>query len=358
MVRKLIAVAISGGVDSSTAALLLKKSGHEVIGFHMRLWYDEWTQTNTQQSLNKPETAIDRAEQACHAIGIPFHIIDLRVAFKNLVVDYFCRGYGKGRTPNPCIVCNKYIKFGLLLEKAITFGADFLATGHYARIEHFDGAYHLLKGVDTTKDQSYVLYTLGQEKLRQVLFPLGDFSKVKVRQIARQNGLPAATVKGSQDICFIDGRYNDFLSRNIDAGIPGEIINDKGEVLGRHRGIPFYTIGQRHRLGIAAGQRLYVTKIEPKDNRIVVGNEEELYSQKLIAEGVNWILGKPDTDSLDITAKIRYKSPDMAVTIYPKTDGARVNFHQPERAVTPGQSIVFYKNSEVIGGGTIETAEK
>ena len=358
MRRKLIAVGISGGVDSSTAALLLKQLGHEVIGFHMRLWYDEQTQLNTQRSNSKLEEAIERAEQACYTIGIPFRLVNLEDMFKSLVVDYFSHEYEKGRTPNPCIVCNRHIKFGLLLRRAIEFGADFLATGHYARIEHFNGAYHLLKGVDATKDQSYMLYTLNQEKLGHIIFPLGDFLKTKVRAIAMQNSLPTATAPGSQDICFIDGRYSYYLRHNIDAGVPGEITNGKGKVLGHHRGIKFYTIGQRQRLGLSAEQRLYVTKVEPEYNRIVVGDEEELYSRKLVAREVNWIQGKPDTDSLEVTAKIRYKSPDMAATVYPEANGVRVNFHQLQRAVTPGQAVVFYKNSEVIGGGTIENAEK
>jgi tRNA-specific 2-thiouridylase len=358
MRRKLIAVAISGGVDSSAAAMLLKKSGHEVIGFHMRLWYDARTQIKIKQSCNKLEVATERAERVCDALGIPFHLIDLKDIFRSLVVEDFCYGYRRGRTPNPCIVCNKYIKFGLLLEKAMTFGADYLATGHYARVEHFDGAFHLLKGVDATKDQSYVLYTLGQEKLSRILFPLGDFLKTKVRTIAMQNGLPTATVRGSQDICFIDGRYSDFLSHNIDAAIPGEIINGRGEVLGCHRGIQFYTIGQRQKLGLTAERPLYVTKIEPEHNRIVVGAEEELYSRELIAREINWIPEKRDTDALEVTAKVRYKSPDTAATVHTEASGARVNFYQPQRAVTPGQAVVFYKNSEVIGGGTIEKTEK
>jgi len=248
------------------------------------------------------------------------------------------------------------MKFGLLMEKALSLGVDYLATGHYARIRRADGAYHLLKGIDSSKDQSYILYTLEQDNLSRILFPLGDYLKVEVRKIADQNGLPTAEEPGSQDICFIDGKYSDFFRRTIVAKATGEIVNSQGVVVGQHNGIAFYTIGQRHGLGFAAGQRYYVTKIEPENNRVIVGTEEELYSRELIAKRVNWLSSRLPSDQIGSTVKIRYKSPEVAATLYPKSDSTKVEFHQPQRAVTPGQAVVFYKENEVIGGGTIEQA--
>jgi tRNA-specific 2-thiouridylase len=356
MARGRVAVAISGGVDSSTAALLLKEDGYEVIGMHMSLWRDEKSEPDREQHQHKLKRAVNKAEEACQKLGIPFYVIELKNEFKGRVVDYFCSGYAQGRTPNPCIVCNKYIKFGLLLEEALSLGASYLATGHYARIKHFDNKYHLLKGADSSKDQSYVLYTLEQEKLSHIVFPLGDYLKTEVRKIAQQSGLPTAEEPGSQDICFIDGKYSDFLSYNIITAI-GEIVNKQGVVLGKHNGVAFYTIGQRHGLGFSTGQRFFVTSIEPAQNRIVVGTEEELYSQELTAGEVSWVSGKAPFGPMDIAVKIRYKSPEVDAVIYPELNSAKIKFRQPQRAVTPGQAVVFYLNNEVIGGGIIEKQE-
>lgn len=353
MARGRVAVAISGGVDSSTAALLLKEAGYEVIGMHMRLWQDYKSKPEIGQQHHKLKRAINRAEETCSKLGIPFHLVELENEFKSHVVDYFCNGYAQGRTPNPCIACNKYIKFGFLLEKAISLGADYLATGHYSRIKYSDNIYHLFQGADSSKDQSYMLYTLEQKKLRHVLFPLGDYLKTEVRKIAQQNRLPAAEEPGSQDICFIDGKYSDFLSQNVITSI-GEIVNKQGKVLGKHSGVVFYTIGQRHGLGFSTGRRLFVTRIDPEQNRISVGTEEELYSQELTAGQVNWVSGEAPSGPLDVTVKIRYKSPAAVAAIYPKLNSVKVEFRQIQRAVAPGQAVVFYYNDEVIGGGIIE----
>jgi tRNA-specific 2-thiouridylase len=356
--KKLVAVAVSGGVDSSVAAFLLKRSGYEVIGLHMHLWHDESQNANGHSIQSKKTRPVDKAEQACHIIGIPFRVIDLKEAFKSRVVNYFSEVYAQGRTPNPCIICNKNIKFGLLLEEALALGADFLATGHYARVNYFDDAYHLHKGIDATKDQSYMLYTLGQKNLGHILFPLGNFLKREVRHIAGDSNLPAATEPGSQDICFISNRYENFLKRNTVTKTTGEVVDTQGKLLGQHSGIPFYTIGQRHGLGLAAGRRLYVIRIEPESNRIVVGFEEELYSSELIAKEISWVQRRLQVKSLDVNVKIRYKSPEVTATLYPETDCVRIKFHQPQRAITPGQAVVFYKSYEVIGGGIIEKTEK
>ena len=356
MVKKRVAVAISGGFDSSVAALLLKEAGYEVIGMHMRLWRDRENGPDNLGYSSKSKIDVDKAKQVCRKLDIPFHLVDLKNEFKNQVVDYFCNEYVQGRTPNPCIVCNKYIKFGLLLDEALSLGADYLATGHYATVNCSEGIYHLLKGVDSNKDQSYVLYTLDQATLGRVVFPLGGYLKAEVCKIAKQNYLFTAEESGSQDVCFISGKYSDFLSKNVDIS-SGEIVTKCGEILGQHKGVAFYTVGQRHRLGFYAGQRMYVIKIEPEKNRIVVGTEEELYSGGLIAVQVNWVSGNPPSEPMDIAVKIRYKSPEVPAIIYPKLSLAKVQFREPQRAVTPGQAIVFYQNNEVIGGGIIEKQE-
>ncbi len=354
MAKKRVAAALSGGVDSSTAAFLLQEAGYEVIGVAMRLWHEEETAPGDQHRSCYSTQSIHDAEQVCLSLGVPFHTIDLEDEFKQYVIDYFCQEYVQGRTPNPCIACNQHIKFGFLLEQALSLGTDYLATGHYVRIEYFNDAYHLLKGIDPNKDQSYMLYTLGQDKLNHLLFPLGNYLKSEVRELARQKGLPAADRPSSQDICFTSTGCGAFLSQHSTA-TQGEIVNRRGEVLGKHKGTPFYTVGQRHGLGLAAAERLYVTNIEPDTNKITVGTGEELCSSSLTASRVNWVSGKHPSEPITVNAKIRYRSPEVAATLSPKPDSVDIEFHQPQRAVAPGQAVVFYQDSEVLGGGTIES---
>jgi len=341
-----VAVALSGGVDSSAAALLLKEDAYEVMGIHMRLW--ESPQFDRQAH---------RAENTCRILGIPYHQVDLQKEFEACVVDYFCQEYQRGRTPNPCVACNQHIKFGLLLDKALSLGADYLATGHYARVEHSKDGHRLLKAADTTRDQSYFLYTLTQEKLGHVMFPLGEHSRDEVKRMAKQAGLPTAT-RSSQDICFISQKnYGSFLSQRFST-LPGDIVDTGGRKLGQHRGIAFYTIGQRHGLGLASGQPLYVVRIEPESNRIVLGHKEELYSQNLAAQKLNWISGKSPQEPITAQAKIRYKCKEAEAVLFFKNDSVDVHFAQPQKAVTPGQAIVFYNPDELLGGGIIKQMQK
>jgi tRNA-specific 2-thiouridylase len=361
MPKQKVAIALSGGVDSAAAALLLKETAYEVIGIHMLLWDSPYSHEQAE-----------RAETICHLLGIPFYQLDLQNEFESSVVDYFCREYQRGLTPNPCVVCNHYVKFGFLLDKALSLGADYLATGHYARVEHPRDGHRLLKAADTARDQSYFLYTLTQEKLGHILFPLGEHSRDEVKQMVKQAGLPAAT-KSSQNICFISQKnYGAFLSQRFRA-TPGDIVDTQGNKLGQHRGIAFYTVGQRHGLGLSSTQYLsagrppYVIRIEPESNRIVLGPEEELYSQKLTVRNLNWISGKAPREPITVKAKIRYKSKEAEATLFPPHDCeperseaeaiSNVYFTQPQKAVTPGQSIVFYNMDEVLGGGIIDSLE-
>jgi tRNA-specific 2-thiouridylase len=336
-----VAVALSGGVDSSAAALLLKEAACEVMGVHMRL----------RDSPHSKYQA-HRAENICRILDIHYHQVDLQKEFESCVVDYFCREYQQGRTPNPCIACNQHIKFGLLLDKALALGADYLATGHYAKVEHSSDGHRLLKATDTGRDQSYFLYTLTQEKLSHILFPLGGHSKDEVKQIAKQAGLPTAA-RSSQDICFISQKnYGTFLRQRFSSQ-PGDVVDTQGKKLGQHHGIAFYTVGQRHGLGLASGEPFYVIRIEPESTRIVLGQEKELYSRKLTARKLNWISGKAPRDPITAKAKIRYKAKEAEASLFFRNDSVDVHFAQPQKAVTPGQTIVFYNMDEVLGGGII-----
>lgn len=354
MEQKTVVVAMSGGVDSSVAAALLVEAGYRVIGVTMRLWdgEDGPAFSRTCCSLD----SIEDARRVCQTLGIPFYPLNMTREFQKHVIDYFCQEYQVGRTPNPCLACNRYVKFRFLLGRARALGADYLATGHYARIESRDGQYRLLRGVDLAKDQSYVLYTLGQEELARLLFPAGGYLKSEIRRLARQWGLPVAEKPESQDICFItQGDYRDFLAGRVTAA-RGPIVDRQGRRLGTHQGLPFYTVGQRRGLGLALGRPYFVTGLDEPRNAVVVGPQEDLESPALLARDVTFVSGRGPEEAVRIEAQVRYRSPVVSATLTPLASGYRVDFDQPQLAVTPGQAVVFYRGEEVLGGGAIEAA--
>ena len=365
--KKTVAVAMSGGVDSSVAAALLKDSGYNVIGLTMQLWDFSSVGGNVyhEGACCSVETMYD-ARSVCHSLGIPHYVIDVRQEFEQYVIDNFENEYLKGRTPNPCILCNSKIKWDVLLKKAIELDCDFFATGHYARVD-FDsasGRYCLKRGIDSSKDQAYALWGLSQDQLQRTIFPLGNFTKTEVRDIAASLNLKTKDKKESQEICFVpDDNYPRFLKEKH-PGLAtklneGEITDQQGNVLGRHQGYPFYTIGQRRGLGIAVGKPVYVTEIDPKTNRIIVGEKEDLHDRGLLANHVNWIAIGQLTAPLQVEAQIRYNDPGRPATVFPDQNGyVKVIFDTYHQAVTPGQSVVFFNDDNVVGGAVIDRALK
>jgi tRNA-specific 2-thiouridylase len=343
MPKKQVAVAMSGGVDSSLAAALLKEAGYEVSGVHLKLW------ANPDRKNN-----LSVLEQTCQLLDIPLRKLNFEGVFRRLVIGYFHREYNRGRTPNPCIMCNHHIKFGRLLTRVLKTGADYLATGHYARIKNSPNGYGLLKGDDPTKDQSYFLYTLGQRELKYLLFPLGNLKKTEVRRLATQRGLPTNNRPESQDICFIpDNDYRAFIARHTPA-TPGDIIDSSGHTVGRHSGLAYYTIGQRQGLGLSLNDPRYVLKFDVAGNRIVVGTKDQLLKSSLSAGKLTWVRGTPPSELNNIKTKIRYGALEAPAKLDINDGNAKIQFHEPQSAITPGQAIVFYQDEEVLGGGIIE----
>jgi len=359
-----VVVAMSGGVDSSVAAAILTQDGYQVIGVTMQIWpSDEQASEVDRFGGCCGFSAIEDAKLVASKLGIRHYVMNLRDVFNQKVIADFCHEYSLGRTPNPCIRCNRYVKFDALLERAKGLGADLVVTGHHARIEWDEtkGRYLLKKGSDGGKDQSYVLYPLTQEQLRHTLLPIGHFTKQRVREIARELGLPVAAKPESQEICFIpDDDYPRFLKQFIpEAAKPGPILNEQGSTLGEHRGILFYTIGQRKGLGISAREPLYVTAIDQERNAIMVGSKQAAYGNELIASGLNWITTDRLEQPTTVKAKIRYRHQEAEAAIAPlEEDKVYVKFKQPQMAITPGQAIVFYHGDTVVGGGTIEKVRK
>jgi len=334
-----VAVLLSGGIDSAVCCLLLMKQGYDITGLTM---------------INQDVAVADKAARIARQIGIKHLIIDLGDEFAARVIAPFCNEYQRGITPNPCVECNQFIKFGRLLDYAVENGFDQVATGHYARIEYDETAqrYLLSKGWDNKKDQSYFLYRLGQKKLSRTLFPLGNLTKDEVKEIAANQSLQVANEKESQEICFITGDYRDFLSARI-TSCPGDIIDKQGHIIGKHNGLAYYTIGQRHGLGVNAGKKVYVIEIDAAQNLLVVDEEAYLFSRELMAEQNNFISIEALEAPMYVEAKIRYAAAPASAKIMPIGDKVQVLFDRPQRAITPGQSVVYYQGETVIGGGRI-----
>jgi len=356
-VARRVLVAMSGGVDSSVVAHLLAERGDDVLGVTMRLGNHDTIEPDADKPTCCGLDGIRDARRVAAQLDIPYYAVNYEQLFADKVVDYFTEEYLRGRTPNPCVMCNQELKFGKLLELAEDVGADVVATGHYARIERDGGVATLHRAVDETKDQTYVLFSLTQDQLAHTEFPLGGMTKAEVREVARNLGLITAEKPESQDICFIpDDNYRRFLRERAPGAVePGVISDDQGREVGRHSGTANYTVGQRRGLGIAAEQPVYVTEIHAADNVIVVGPPADLLRSECHLERVNWIAGDAPTAPVEATVKIRYRDHGAAAKVFPTGDtSVRIEFAEPRRAITPGQAAVFYDSNRVLGGGWID----
>jgi tRNA-specific 2-thiouridylase len=353
--RKKVFVAMSGGVDSSVVAGMMKDAGHEVVGVTMCF------------SISHPESkkpsccgvdGIQDAKRAAQILDIPHYVLDFAADINDFIIEDFTNEYLNGRTPNPCVRCNQHLKFGSLYKKVMALGADYLATGHYGKIDVVDGRYRLRKALDDRKDQSYFLYSMCKDTLPKVLFPLGDLTKAQVRDLARKYNLNTADKAESQDICFVpDAGYKEFIRQRVGDAVfvPGPFKNRAGETVGEHKGILNYTIGQRDKLGIALGQPMYVYKIEKETNTVYIGPVSELYSAGLIAKEFNPVSMDAPATPIEVEARIRYNTfPVKSKLSYLGGDRIRIDFVEPQKSVTPGQSVVFYDGDVVLGGATIE----
>lgn len=356
MKNKKVVIGMSGGVDSSVAAYLLKKQGYDVIGVTMQVWqHDKEYEENEGGCCSL--SAVNDARRVADKLDIPFYVLNFRDIFKKNVIDYFVDEYMEGRTPNPCIACNKHIKFDELLRRAMGLGADYVSTGHYAKIEEKDGRHLLIRSDDDKKDQTYALYNLTQYQLEHTIMPCGEYTKDQIREIAKEIGLEVHNKKDSEEICFIPDNNH---GRYITEAMPGKIkegffVDKEGNKLGKHKGIVYYTIGQRKGLGIALGRPMFVIDINPLKNEVVLGNEEEIFKTTLVAKDLNFIPFETLKEPIAVEAKIRYSARPAKATISPYGDGrVKVEFEDKQRAITKGQSVVFYQGNVVVGGGVIE----
>jgi tRNA-uridine 2-sulfurtransferase len=348
-----VIVAMSGGVDSAVAAGLLVRQGYDVVGITMRLWSRDDAEGRLHQKRCCGVEDIDDARVAADVLGIPHYVLNLEDEFNRKVVDYFVGEYERGRTPNPCLACNEHVKFRALLDRAIALDADYLSTGHYARVQHTRAGSELHRAVDDSKDQSYVLYTLRQPELQRLLFPVGHYPKTEIRRLAQEMHLPLHDKPDSAEICFVPGNdYRAFLAERLPQRA-GDIVDTEGSVVGAHDGVAGYTIGQRKGIG-AFGSKRFVTEIDPELNLITIGGEEDLLCDRLWTEQPSWVGSEPPAADFDATVKVRYKSPPVPARVRFTDDGGLdIEFEQPVRAVTPGQAAVLYDGERVIGGATI-----
>lgn len=356
--KKKVVVGMSGGVDSSVAAYLLKEQGYDVIGVTMQIWQDEKEEEKEENGGCCGLSAVDDARRVAQFLEIPYYVMNFKKEFKEKVMDYFVEEYLRGRTPNPCIACNRYVKWESLLQRSLQIGADYIATGHYARVEKLpNGRYAVRNSVTAAKDQTYALYNLTQYQLEHTLMPVGAYEKTEIRKIAEKTGLPVAHKPDSQEICFIpDNDYAGFIDKEAGERVPkpGNFVTVSGEVIGPHKGITHYTVGQRKGLNLAMGHPVFVTEIRPETDEVVIGENEDVFSTELYCDRINYMGMEDLTQPKRVTAKIRYAHRGASCLIEKAgEDRIKCTFEEPVRAVTPGQAVVFYENDYVLGGGTI-----